>query len=260
MDAPLCVCLTLRKISGIYSGPCCLANTGCTSRSDLHSAFCKVLTRNRVYIPNHTEKYSDFYQLSSLVRLGHKYQIEDVQNQALAALQRYFVPLTFEDLDRPDFHNSLYRDACGIELVHLARLTDNPTMLPIAFYACVSFGSDVVDGWRREDGTIQHLGPGDLKRCFEAYAEIALRKAPMTKRIFDVGPSLNCQSPELCATELQDTYPVIFPAIRLINGWSDVIHDYYGSCICRACAKMLEERGVAERRAFWKDLATIFRL
>ncbi|KAI0720786.1 hypothetical protein C8T65DRAFT_705656 [Cerioporus squamosus] len=214
-----------------------------------------------IYTASYTERYSDFHQLSSLVRLGHKYQIDDVQTQALAALQRYFAPSTFDDLERPEFHKFSCEER-GIELIHLSRLTDTEVMLPIAFYFCVSLGSEVVDGWRREDGSVQHLSSEDMKRCFEGYAEVALRKGPMTSRIFDVGPSPDCERPEACSTEIRDqhTAMILSPAIRLINGWSDIIRDHLRPHICKPCVNMLEERSLAERRCFWKELPTIFRL
>ncbi len=173
----------------------------------------------------------------------------------------YFAPSTLEDLERPDFHKFSCEER-GIELIFLSRLTDTPVILPIAFYFCVSLGSEVLDGWRREDGSVLHLSNEDLKRCFEGYAQVALRKGPMTSRIFDVGPSADCQRREACSAELRAHYTAMMlsPAIRLINGWTDIIRQDLRPHICKHCAKMLEERALAERRSFWKELSAIFKL
>ncbi|KAI0720783.1 hypothetical protein C8T65DRAFT_567022 [Cerioporus squamosus] len=216
--------------------------------------------RHRMLYTLHPEKAFTFHQLSSLVRLGHKYQIDDVQNQALVALQKYFAPCTFEELERANIVMSC-NTRRGIELIHLSRLTNTQSMLPIAFYFCVAIGSRVVDGWRREDRTVQHLSPEDLKRCFEGYAQMGLKRDPMTNRIFDVGPSSDCKHPATCSAKLLERYLARRASVtRLITGNTDEIKRDFRPHICNACAKMLEERGVAERRALWDKLPTIFQL
>ncbi len=205
-----------------------------------------------------TEKSFTFHQLSSLVRLGHKYQIDDVQDQALAALQKYFAPNRFEDLG--SLGRAKITPDWGFELIHLSRLTNNSFMLPIAFYLCTVVGSEVVDGWRREDGSVQHLSPEDLKRCFAGYAQVELRKGPMTSRIFDAGPSSSCNRPARCTAKLLERYLKLSPTIPLLGGYTDVIDRYFRPHICDACANTLKAREVAERRKLWKELPTIFKL
>ena len=104
------------------------------------------------------------HQLSALIRLAHKYQIDDVQKQAIAAL-RISYPSDFQSWEKRDSQRliGVTSVSSGIEVMSLARLVDEPKILPSAFYTCTLAGGLIVDGWRREDGTLQMLDNSDLK-------------------------------------------------------------------------------------------------
>ncbi|KAI1795330.1 hypothetical protein LXA43DRAFT_1090978 [Ganoderma leucocontextum] len=93
--------------------------------------------RHRVN-PIHT-----FDELAAVIRLAHKYNVPQVQDQALP-------------------HIAL-KPAHSIGVINLACLTDMPSLLSVAFYDCAHRGSALLDGWTHEDGTVEHLSDADLR-------------------------------------------------------------------------------------------------
>ncbi|KAH9917654.1 uncharacterized protein BXZ73DRAFT_105477 [Epithele typhae] len=132
-------------------------------------------------LPDPPGHYS-IHQLSALVRLGNKYQMEHVQVHALAALKTYFTANQCSFTHPIIQHFSVRSKTCGIEAIHLARLTNTPSMLPVAFYTCSWVAGDIADGWTREDGSIVHLSGPDLKRLINGLAPLRQRIARLWEK------------------------------------------------------------------------------
>ncbi|KAL1938106.1 hypothetical protein VTO73DRAFT_11935 [Trametes versicolor] len=109
-----------------------------------------------------------FDQVSSVIRIAHKYEISDVQRQALDVLKIWF-PSDFDAFDawRTSPPEGL-KKTHAIAAVNIARLTNTPDILPLALYMCVTLRGYILNGWRRQDGTIEHLDSEDLRRCLNA--------------------------------------------------------------------------------------------
>ena len=84
-----------------------------------------------------------------MIRLAHKYQIEDVQKQAVAAL-RISYPSDWQAWETRDTQRVIAAAAVSsdIEVMFLARLVDEPKMLPSAFYTSSLARGVISDGWR----------------------------------------------------------------------------------------------------------------
>ncbi|KAI1784864.1 hypothetical protein LXA43DRAFT_1040635 [Ganoderma leucocontextum] len=209
-------------------------------------------------------KIHTFKQLSSLVRLAHKYQIHDVQDQALTALQTHFAS-TFSSWDSIAVIEGDVR--WGIEVIHLARLTDTPAMLPIAFYECAQAGGSIVEGWRREDGTVEYLSPDDLRRMIDGHAALWRRFEPTLDRVFETRSSPECASSITCNLRLgamsadrgEAENGLNRPA--LLHCWANIIDEWsetYG--FCEACSDMLLKKMNVERYKLWRELPRLFGL
>lgn len=203
-----------------------------------------------------------FDQISALIRLGHKYQIEDVQHQALAVLQTAF-PSTFKEFSNRNV-SSLFgappvrRKSSGIEAIHLAQLTETPALLPTAFYACALLDEAVVDGHHREDGTVQYLSVEDLRRFIRGYGQVKLRVPHSMAHIFNLKPDTQCTSPNTCCVALHTARAEAGGII--LRRWSGAI-DRWGErpgSYCKACANMLKARVLEEQKDLWRDLPAIF--
>ena len=146
---------------------------------------------------------ASFDQLYALTTLAHKYQIEAVEKEAIEHIKsHYYVhyngPVTFAS--QPELGQ-------GIGVIQLARLTDNPSLLPLAFYRCAMLGGRVAQGWTREDGSVMYLSPDDLQRCINGYAWICRKVEKRIRRVFTPEPSQSCPTRDEChrsATALCD--------------------------------------------------------
>lgn len=229
-----------------------------------------------LYIDHHTiislqRRESDpqlsLHEISAIIRLTHKYHIEDLLSQALYALHDSF-PTTFREWDEFSRTHLVEMDDAGpIAVVNLARLTDTPSLLPVALYECCSLGEAVVDGWKREDGTVEHLSPADLKRCIRARNEFAREAFALASIIFDPRPSEDCTTPDLCTASLRSRL-----ARLMRNGAAagSTVLEWWGFFIrvgalaqnnegyCPACEGELLARARRERERVWNRLPEIF--
>ncbi|KAM5536124.1 hypothetical protein V8D89_010223, partial [Ganoderma adspersum] len=230
----------------------------------------------RALVPNNQRsvfksQLGDFtiHQLSALIRLAHKYQIEDVQKQAVAAL-RISYPSDWQAWEKRDTQRVIAAAAVSsaIEVMSLARLVDEPKMLPSAFYTCSLAGGLIVDGWCREDGSVQTLANDDLKRVINGYGVLHQRAPLMLSRVFDVDPALgavrfpggHCHAP-LTRAYLQEAKVCKLIAFKLLHSWRGIINQWATKYVfCEVCAKLMEERSTVERRALWDALPAMFGL
>ncbi|TFK89054.1 hypothetical protein K466DRAFT_545972 [Polyporus arcularius HHB13444] len=115
----------------------------------------------------------DFRTLSSLIRMGHKYQIDYAVEGALAYLQHYCSypsPSQLTDLQAvPSNFSAL--DHIGV--VNIARLTHTPELRLLGLaHCCTLHPKALVRGLKREDGTSEKLSPEDLTIVLLVRAEL----------------------------------------------------------------------------------------
>ncbi|KAI1795316.1 hypothetical protein LXA43DRAFT_1080214 [Ganoderma leucocontextum] len=196
------------------------------------------------------ERVRSFDETSSVVRLAHKYHIQSVQDQAMRALQEFFTtdfiaPYTLQR--RPQWI-SVTRIQC-IGAVNLARLTDTPLLLPAALYTCCFLRGELLDGWTREDGTVEHLCMEDLKRCLNASIELGRQECFVVSRLFCPVPLQRCHDPNFgsCADCLGN--------VARSTMCMDIIVRWGRSGT--GCKAVLLERTQAERRRIWDGLPQI---
>ncbi|KAI0742401.1 hypothetical protein C8Q80DRAFT_1107964, partial [Daedaleopsis nitida] len=131
--------------------------------------FLRVLapTSKRVFY-DHSSKY-DFEVVAAVPRMAHKYNVQDVESQALLALQEWYTN-SFDQWDsgRPRLAVSVQDDLNQhIGAVTLAKLTDTVSMLPIVLCYCCALGGALFDRWTRRDGIVERLDQETLRQCFE---------------------------------------------------------------------------------------------
>lgn len=141
-----------------------------------------------------------FNELSSLTRLDHNYHIEFVEHRAVACLNVLFT----DSFDKWDRSNCSFDFGNGQEIaaVGLARLTNNPDMLPLAFYHCSIRGGVVARGWTREDGTVEKLQAGDLERCINGYGVLQGETTDTIAQVFAPHDNPRCTPPPFCSDYL----------------------------------------------------------
>ena len=210
-----------------------------------------------------------FNELSAVIRLAHKYHIQDVQDQALHVLQESVLSSRFSHWNGA----SALMDPWTLEfigIINLARLTDTPRMLPGAFYVCAYLYSEILDGWTREDGTIEQLSTADLRRCLDGQRTLVLEDGLLLGRILAGEPVAGCTTPARCRLSCQSMLVRIVTS-RQLNEHRRAL-DYWHAAItnmgaldeasemkiCCVCEKELLRRARRERWLLWKRLPEIF--
>ncbi|KAI0642606.1 hypothetical protein C8Q79DRAFT_982921 [Trametes meyenii] len=218
-------------------------------------------TRQLIYTPYDGSAFT-FDQLSSLVRLGHKYGIEDVEKQALSCLKLYYT-IKFKAWEASYTPCDLTDARQSIGVVNLARLTDNIDMLPVALYTCATLKGEVTKGWAREDGTVEYLSPEDLGRCIEGFGRMCSEASPLATRVFTMSPAEQSNSAHVtvCGHQIRtfrtQAQAVNTETLALLHGASDI---FMSTSLCASCKAFLIAHDKAERRKLWAKLPSWFGL
>nr|VWP02334.1 Xanthomonas outer protein J [Ganoderma boninense] len=238
----------------------------CVSSCGLLSA---VLTRNYVLDSFHREQDAPertFDEVYAVITLAHKYNIEDVQRQALYSLREYTFNDNFEVWKERCREGIKVDGPCAIGAVNLARLLDVPQMLPIALYKCLRIGSSMLDGWTRGDGSIEHLSQDDIKRCIDALQSLSRDRVSYTYWMYYAGVSERCAQHALCKDALREILAYIMQcdpdflsdgAYALEN---PIVPDMDDFGLCASCAQAVKDRELGERRTLWENLPDAFSL
>ena len=209
------------------------------------------------------QKYT-FDEIEAVARLAHKYQIEDVQEQAVSLLKTYYTD-KFREWDPHWSVKSPVAWHCAnpVGVVLLARILNEPSMLPTALYSCAILGSKVLDGWKRHDGTIVNPSLEDAKAAVSGYGALSRDHGPMLDRIYapPISPACTSQFVTDCAEgieQLRDRFKAVAamgpPA--MLTPWGLVIRAR--DLVCRACGDELIRREGLERREVWCALPAMF--
>ena len=117
------------------------------------------------YRPTAEKHMRTFDELSAVIRLAHKYHVQQLLDQTLASLHAYGFVSSFSAYARLPPDADLALDAShSIGIVNLARLTDTPALLPLALYRCAYLDGGVLDGCARADVTRGPRGASAM-RC-----------------------------------------------------------------------------------------------
>lgn len=201
-------------------------------------------------------------EIASLIRLGHKYQIQSLVESSLAYLRRYYS----DDLDAydklgPHKRPSRFRSANAIGVVNLARLTGCMRLLPPALLAvCVLKTELVFNGVPSAlpRGQIEMLSMDDIQLCYRARLELASARVALTLRVCCPEVSGACSQPRTCNTVLvglvssQHEDSKWLCSVDPFRPYSSFDQSVRGG-ICRECYAMLEERDNLGRRAMWRS-------
>ena len=201
-----------------------------------------------------------FDEVSAVIRLAHKYHIQSVLDQAIRALQEYPLMHDFNDLFPPPKQHIAMEGSQYIGAVTLARLTDTPLMLPYALYQCSLLGGSLLDGWKREDGTVEHLCIADLKRCIDARVVLGKEESFVLHRILAPVPLDKCEGLTSCAAYLERLRGNTLNKERLRNCvFMDRSAAIRGANrLCEGCKQVVQERNRVELQRIWDSLPQMF--
>ncbi len=190
--------------------------------------------------------------MSACIRLGHKYQVDRLVEEGLKYLRTLY-PDDFSTLEKRR-DEEVPDAAYAISVVNIARLTGADYLLPVAFAQCCQLRSDIVKGFRREDGTCEYLSTVDLGRCFQAKELLIEARVQAALSIFDGIPAKDCLERDddtMYLRQLQADLPMgqVVPLCRgdVFRKWWPAL-SYCVPSLCRECDDMLARANTQKQR------------
>ncbi|OJT07814.1 hypothetical protein TRAPUB_1297 [Trametes pubescens] len=220
-----------------------------------------------------------FSILSALMRLGHKYELTDIVDEAAQYLEEFFtadfdvwlqichtdtVPTRFEFRRDEDDEAELF------ESVRLLRLTGKTAMLPMALYRCAQLGlTEILWGVERHTpGTFERLSDEDIEICVHASARLMQLSGHAVAALTRAECAAQCTSREDCSQRIRlFTMAVAKRTSGLITPHALAELEYRLRFIatldcwkglCDACRDGILERHTATQRAIWERMPSIF--
>ncbi|OJT05560.1 hypothetical protein TRAPUB_3609 [Trametes pubescens] len=205
--------------------------------------------------------------ISAAVRLGHKYQMSDLLDNALDYLKAYY-PIDFDKwYAYKQYGPPSFTMAHHIGLVNLARLVDDAELLLMALLVCCTIDdTDIIHGFEREDGSREQLTLGDIGLCYVARSRLTAASVQIMLRVCRPEVSAACQTERACSLGFES----VLIALEAIDdpsvitnpdpGFDAVGFDdaFRAAGVCAQCKEMVKERNLRERKAAWKKLPEIF--
>ena len=206
-----------------------------------------------------------YEQISASIRIGHKYQLKGLSEQSLNFLKLHYTTDLRVWCDSEYYAPSGWKEIYSIGVVNLARLVDEPSILPTALLACTMMNAEVVRGFTRDDGAQETLSLDDLGRCFQAKSRIRQASITAVMRTFRRSVAPGCTQSTLCKSALR-------AALHGLEAYTDklVLDDPFFPfeefirdrelAVCDFCMKLVRERNWNERVAVWNSLPEYFGL
>ncbi len=226
-----------------------------------------LLTANHRFMP--PDQPVAFGIVAVIARLGHKYDVEWVLDEAKRRLRSIFMA-SYELWSETYGYSSdlveILSDDSWIEATNIILLIGDTDMLPVAIYQCCQLSSAPFKGTTRVDGTVETLDLPTLQLCFDARTKVIERQSKLNAETFRAGPSKSCRQKEECDKIIRVIYWArvsACPQIYLTGSLMDeeigeLITEFeVGKRICNLCAVALRQRDRDGRRAAWRDLPSI---
>lgn len=202
--------------------------------------------------------------VSAVVRLGHKYQMNDLVADVVSYLKRYYPSILDEwALGRLYTPEVPFERVHAIGVVNLARLVNEPLLLPTALLMCCTLDKDITRGFVREDGTRETLSPDDIGQCFAARTQLTKQMILILFYIFEPNVSIECAEPSECRAGLESMLHNARVALRKVadpDVFRPFVRAFGPSLVCASCQDMLRARDVDARSLYWITLPAIFDL
>ncbi|OJT09463.1 hypothetical protein TRAPUB_14066 [Trametes pubescens] len=219
--------------------------------------------RHILRVPFEAPKDPSFAAIAAAARLGHKYQMTRLLEQALTYLKTYYTNdydawQKKESWNPPGFHDE---DAIGV--VNLARFLGETSLLPTALLACCQLGRDLINGFAREDGTREQLTLDDIGLCLEAKPRLVQESSRTVLHVFEPMASVRCLSAGKCRGGFRRILKMVEDRVADVVGTDPFRYlfkalgaDADGE-LCQNCRAMAESREYAETRRVWARLPEI---
>lgn len=208
-----------------------------------------------------------FASIAALIRLANKYQFRSILDEGLKRMKSCFTDclLVYDVVERKKGSARMsFVESDAIAAVAIARLTNTPSILPLALYMCSQLDPDIItNGIARANGFVDRLSPADQLGCLRARA--MLRDDVYVAAYNIVRPTCAhafgvCVCAKTIKTTAQELWKYEDSALarhRALQNWDDIIDRVAGD-LCPGCVSLLRRRTAKERRTIWEKLPKIF--
>ncbi|KAI0706604.1 hypothetical protein C8Q76DRAFT_801008 [Earliella scabrosa] len=220
-----------------------------------------------------------FDTLSALVRLGHKYEFEEIVEEAMKWLEVYYTTnfdvwkKYIRGVRDPPFLISAGPSAHDIDAVNLARLTGNHSILPVALYRCAQLTvDDLLDGMTGRGGRVVALSADDARQCLRAKESLMEASGHVAVAASYITHLPDCSTPGECLEIIQDLHRSLFPLSgdfeittdplrnTLWRDWSSrMLHRRFRD-LCGECKSSIEIPVKVAQQSIWRELPLYFDL
>ncbi|PCH43108.1 hypothetical protein WOLCODRAFT_103090 [Wolfiporia cocos MD-104 SS10] len=203
----------------------------------------------------------EFSTIAAVVRLGHKYELDDLKFAALGRLERCF-PTEYVNWDftsnRAKSCGVVIKPADAIVAVNLARLTNTLSILPVALYQCCWLSTeDLLQGGM---DSIDKLSTDDLRRCINAKALIALSTSGIIATISRKRPyTCSCEAVVRRVVEhLANDHEACLDPSQV--QWPNRSIKYIERHCCPACRAEVQSKRMQQAKITWSRLPKLMDL
>ncbi|KAH9932292.1 uncharacterized protein B0H18DRAFT_987449 [Fomitopsis serialis] len=199
-----------------------------------------------------------FGVVSRLVRLAHKYEIQSVLDDAMGRI-RVFYPSNLEDflkvLKAPPSSPTLeHKNTDCFEVVQLARLIGDNSLLPAAFYRCCQLKPGPSSANNRT-----RLSDEDMERCMAGRAYLANISMLVKRAVLQDGKTEDCFQ-DTCddgltrMTEGIESLMMIQYSDTRCNALTCMEIDEYDEVLCGWCIASYKRRLLEVQKDIWNTL------
>ncbi|KAJ3516380.1 hypothetical protein NMY22_g14221 [Coprinellus aureogranulatus] len=210
----------------------------------------------------------EFNVLAAMIRMGRKYEIDYLRDEALVRLTMEF-PTTLAEWDKlPHYYTQIvHQNGILFDIINLAQQSDIKSILPAAYYLCIQELDDLLLGSKREDGSMAIVSDEVRRDCVLGREKLLRAQAEQPfKWVEFMGAIDQCSQPSRCLDAAHKItkalwVPMPEPA-RTLEKWNEfaqiVPAEVKALCPqCAAAARLSHEEG---RRYLWEHLPAYFGL
>ena len=144
----------------------------------------------------------------------------------------------------------------AIHVIQIARLIEDDSMLPVALMVCSALGEAAMDGFKREDGSVDGLSRDDLKLCLSVTVPLVMANMDMCLEVFKVEVSKDCLRPVMCRNAFNECLEECtgYTDGPLICTGLDALLDIAKIRLCESCYEMAATLSEDAERRIWSWL------
>ena len=151
--------------------------------------------------------------------------------------------------------------------MNIARLTRCDVILPSALLVCCALEEELVQGFKREDGTQETLSPDDFMLCHLARGQLFEHTAGQLVDVCKPFTHASCKTRKKCQREhialirdlLECNTMTIIRPVESFKSWKSYVSEMYSYwTLCRHCRNSLKREWIQSQQYNWNELPKIF--